>query len=167
MGYLVGQEVEQVSLGETTNFKLAERYINGSLYVGMWMVFNAPSSEHMLAFLAGQLAHARRTLLDNSAEKAKGSISCSPNVAFFLSLATPLEPRLNQLLTPLAYRSLTLVAPKWDKVCTILAESRGCPGELATKVVNVCEVMKECFELSYSVVFSFDFVEKVLERVIA
>lgn len=40
----------------------------------------------MLVFLANQLNHVKKIVLDNSLEKGKGTtISYSPNVAFFLS----------------------------------------------------------------------------------
>lgn len=44
LGYLIAQEVQSLSLGEKTNFKMIERYINGSIITGHWTIFNAPSA---------------------------------------------------------------------------------------------------------------------------
>ncbi len=66
------------------NFNVVERFISGGIFVGHWVAFNCPKTEHMLAFISNQLNSVRKILLDNSFEKTKSSMSGNHNLAFFL-----------------------------------------------------------------------------------
>lgn len=44
LSFMVGQEVEQIAVGESMTYKLIERFISGGLYTGHWVVFNWPQS---------------------------------------------------------------------------------------------------------------------------
>jgi len=120
----------------------------------------------MLAFLATQISNAKKIMAEATLEKNKNAISSNPNSAFFLAFDKMTQCNIEGLMTPFSHRAVTLHPPNLERICQLLAESHGQPAELASKVVRVCNVMKECFEFTYCQVFDRDFVTEVMSRTI-
>jgi len=45
LGWMIAQEVQQVNIGEQMNFNVLEKFVNGGVYTGEWIVFNWPQTE--------------------------------------------------------------------------------------------------------------------------
>ena len=103
------------------NFKNIERFINGALFTGSWVVMNLPDNYQVMAFLAHQLNHIRKSILDPNLEKSKAQFVNS-NVAFFLTIpASITQCSLDAIAPPLSHRSITLVKPNYSKIFSIIA----------------------------------------------
>ena len=76
--------MRQVNLGNGINFKMAERFINGGVYTGDWVVFNYPQSLEMLTFLATHIINIKKNIAEANLEKTKNVNNSSS--AFFMSL---------------------------------------------------------------------------------
>ena len=86
LGQMIAQEVEQVNIGEQMNFKVLERFFNGSIYTGQWIVFNEPKTQEMFSLLATHIINIKKILQDTNFEKTKTFQSQSFNSAFFISM---------------------------------------------------------------------------------
>jgi dynein heavy chain, axonemal len=165
LGWVIAQEVEQVNVGEQMNFRMLERYLNGGLYTGQWVVFNWPQTEDMLAMLASHIINIRKMLLDTSFEKSKTALPCNYSFACFLSFQNTMQCNLEKLLTPFAHRVVTLHPPNHLHMGQLVAECSDYPKDVAVRVVAVCKVIEECFQDYYYQTFSGEFVTSVLEKV--
>ena len=113
LGWMIAQEVQQVNIGEQMNFKVLERFINGGVYTGEWMVFNLPQTEEMLVFLATQITNAKKMMTEATIEKNKNIISSNPNSAFFLAFESITHCNIEGLMTPFSHRVVNLHPPNF------------------------------------------------------
>lgn len=82
---------------------------------------NQPEDAQILSFLAHQINHIRKTILDPNLEKSKAYFINS-NVAFFLSSSSSKICPVDSLTPSLAHRMITLYKPSYDKVFGIMAD---------------------------------------------
>ncbi len=61
---MIAQEVEVAHVSQNINFKFIERYINGAIFTGNWVYMNQPENVQVLSFLAHQINHIRKSILD-------------------------------------------------------------------------------------------------------
>lgn len=120
LGYVIAQEVERVHMSSSINFKNIERFISGALFTGSWVVMNLPDNHQVMAFLAHQLNHIRKAILDPNMEKSKAQFINS-NVAFFLTIPQPNPCSLHTLAPSFSHRSITLSKPNYSKIFGIIA----------------------------------------------
>lgn len=149
---MIAQEVEIVHASENINFKFIERYINGAIFTGNWVYMNQPENVQLLSFLAHQINHIRKSILDPNLEKSKAYFINS-NVAFFLSSSSNACP-IDSLTPSLAHRSITLFRPSYDKVLEIMADSLCGQPEIGTKCTKMFNIMSETFSNSYAADFT-------------
>jgi hypothetical protein len=122
LGYVIAQEVEKVHMSAGINFKNIERFISGALFTGSWVVMNLPGNHQVMAFLAHQLNHIRKAILDPNLEKSKAQFINS-NAAFFLTIPSNLTQCALEAIAPsLSHRSITLSKPNYCKIFSIIAE---------------------------------------------
>jgi len=93
----------------------------------------------MLVFLANQISHVRKALLEsNQITNTKTALTLNPNVAFFFSLPPHQCCNLGYLLNPLIHRNISLVKPNQSKILEITCKCKGYESELGVKTVTVC-----------------------------
>jgi hypothetical protein len=80
---------------------------------------NLPANEQVLSFLAHQINHIRKAMLDPNLEKSKAQFINS-NVAFFLSM-TNSNCMVDKISPSLLHRSIALSTPNHSKVFEIIS----------------------------------------------
>jgi hypothetical protein len=144
LGYIIAQDVETVHMSDNINFKNIERFISGALFTGSWVCMNLPSNEQVLSFLAHQINHIRKAMLDPNLEKSKTQFVNS-NVAFFLTIPNNHCP-IDKITPSLLHRNITISKPNFTKIFGIISDCLCNMPELGINVINICELMNDTFK---------------------